>query len=121
MALAVPLRGSRFFIRRGSAFFVRHLMKLRIDTLLTLESGASSAASLRRLHLLDDRNVMQCHLVSSDDSHYLRVKAPVPKGRPVGWGLFLIPHRDVAAIFHSEQEKVLGFSQSQSVSRRSDA
>ena len=26
MALAVPLRGSRFLVRRGSAFFVRHLM-----------------------------------------------------------------------------------------------
>ena len=61
MARAVPLRGSRFLARRGSAFFVRLLERhLRFQTLSTqiyialLDEGTTVWRPVSAAHLRDD-------------------------------------------------------------------
>jgi hypothetical protein len=81
LALAVPLRGSRFLVRRGSAFFVRRLMTILIPgKYYTVTSGrfkgitgiAVPAAGVGRAHALHSIDFPDDGVISFLGSSHLR-------------------------------------------------
>jgi len=64
LARAVPLRGSRFLVRRGSAFFARHRMRtLTFVVAVTALCGCASQPTFRGA---DDKLVFSQHWAEAD-------------------------------------------------------
>ena len=70
LALAVPLRGPRFLVRRGSAFFVRRHAQTHTRA-IEIVSPPSRNNFCRHDSHIGFRSIFVCHLITDDSRTYL--------------------------------------------------